>query len=575
MCGYRWKSKVCRRRGAHYCEPRADKVVGFFAEVLVHTKGRHARQAFLLDWWQEWEIVRPLFGEVIFDPEWDCYVRRYTQALIVVARKNGKSELAAAIILYLLVADDEEAAEVYGAAKDTKQAGKVAEVVIRMRQLSAQLSARLQHNKNSRRVYDPKNASYYEVIPADAEGELGANPHGFVLDEVLSQPDGSLWEAMVTAEGTRLQALFLAITTETDDDASFGAQLIDECERIYADPARAPHIFAFCRKLPRTGDELDELRRRHRGHPDLPVSVNPFDERNWKWPNPALGSFLAVKALRKAAEDAQREPAKENGFRQFRCNQRVQQKTRWMPMHRWDSTAGMVDIDALEGRSCFAGLDLASTTDLAAWALRFPPDEEGGVYQVLYRFWTPEAQVEALDRYTGGQASVWVRQGFLAATEGDWIDYGGDPAVGGRSVHGLRGPHKLAIHPQIEADSKRFRILSAGYDQHQATATAQFMQGLELNVVPIYQGFAMSPALKDLMRSVMAGRERHGGHPVARWCADGVEVKTDDQERIKIVKPDRRKAHKRIDGIAAHANAIRAEQLYEPHEDSWFAMAVR
>ncbi|MCA1845116.1 MAG: terminase large subunit [Actinobacteria bacterium] len=516
MCGYSFDGPPCTHKGAHYCKPRADRVVAFFTELLVHTKGQWARQRFDLASWQEHEIVRPLFGEVIWSQEWSCYIRRYRIAWIELARKNGKSELAAGICLYLTVGDDEEGAEVYGAAKDTKQARKVWEPAERMRTLSAPLAKRLGVNKNEKRIYDIKTASYYEVITSDAAGELGHNPHGFVIDEVLAQPNGDLWTAMRTAMGTRRQPLMLALTTATDDPSSFCAVQHSEMVRIAEDPARAPHVFVYCRNTPRDAD--------------------PWDEANWAYANPALGSFLAASSLRDEALEARNDPSKENSFRQFRLNQHVQQVTRWMPLHLWDASAGMVVPEDLAGRSCFGGLDLASTTDLAAWVLLFP-DDAGGI-DVLWRFWSPEAQLPHLDRHTGGQASVWARQGLLSLTEGDWISYDD-------------------IHAQIRRDKDAFRIVRVGYDPHEATATSQYMQGLGLDVAPVPQGFALSEPLKELMRLVKASRFRHGGNPVARWHADSVEVKRSDEDHIKIVKPDRASSGKRIDGLAAAATALK------------------
>ena len=546
VCGATFDDKTCAERGAHYCEPRADRFVAFCAELLVHTAGPYARRRFVLEDWQELEIARPIFGEVIWSKEWRRYIRRYSVAYIVIARKNGKSELAAAMVLYLLVGDDEEAAEVYGAAADTKQARKVYQPVQRMVALSPLLRRRLTENKSSRRIYDDRSGSFYEIITADALGELGHNPHGFVLDEVLSQRDDSLWEAMRTAAGARAQPLFIAITTETSDPASFGATLIDEAERIQQNPRRAPHVFAWVRKTP--------------------LDVDPFDEANWYHANPALGTFKSIEAMREQALEARNEPAKENGFRQFQLNQRSQQVTRWMPLHVWDAAAGLVDEDSLAGRTCYAGLDLASTTDLAAWVLLFPPTDDDQVHRILWRFWTPEAQIPHLDKYTAGLASTWVAEGLLRATEGDWIDYEGDPDTG-RSHHSLRGPAALAIHPQITADHQRFRIAAVGYDQAQATATAQHMQSIGLDPTPIYQGFALSPGLKEIMRLTKAGLLEHGGHPVARWNADSAEVKTDDQERIKLVKPQRGASGKRVDGIAGLATAIRVAQIHQPEAE--------
>lgn len=523
-CGFTFRGKTCTRRSReHYCEPRADKVVAFFAEILVHTKGRWARRPFVLEDWQEHEIIRPLFGTCVWSPDAGEHIRKYRVAWIELGRKNGKSELAAGIVLYLLVADDEYAAEVYGAAKDTKQAGKVAEVVEAMRKLSPRLNDRLEYNKSSRRVFDQRTHSYYEVITSEALGELGHNPHGVVIDEFLAQADGRFYDAMRTAFGARTQPLMALITTAGDDPSGFCATMHEEMERVLADPKRTPHFFVYMRNTPKDAD--------------------PWDEANWHHANPALGSFLSIQALRDEALEARNDPTKENSFRQFRLNQWVSQKTRWMPLDRWDASAGMVVDEDLAGRVCYAGLDLASTTDLAAWVLLFPPDDPDDVFRVRWRFWTPEAQIPFFDQHTGGKASVWAREGLLTATEGDWIDYFG------------------SIHPAIERDSRDFRIRWVGYDQKEATATAQFMvNDLGLEVSPVYQGFGLSSALKEIMRLVKAGQLAHGGHPVARWNADSAEVKRDDQDRVKLVKPARENSGKRIDGIAALANAVNVYQ---------------
>jgi phage terminase large subunit-like protein len=546
VCGFSFGDKVCRKRGAHYCEPRADKVVGFCRVVLRHTTGPFARRPFVLEPWQEFEIIRPLFGEVIWSKEWGRYVRRYRVAYIVMARKNGKSALAAAIVLYLLVGDGEEAAEVYGAAKNTRQAGKVYQPVKRMVQLSPALSKRLKENKASRRIYDESRGSFYEVIPADAVGELGHNPHGFVLDEVLSQPNRDLWDTMRTALGARVQALVVAITTETNEPDSFGAELIDEAERIQEDPARSPHSFSWVRKTPK--------------------DVDPFVQKNWYHANPALGRFKSLEEMKKMALEARNDPAAKAAFLQLQLNMRQSVVTRWLNMPLWDAGATEVVEADLVGRTCFAGLDLASTTDLAAWVLRFPA-EDGQPAAVLWRFWTPEAQLRKLDQATAGQASLWVAAGLMVATEGDWIDYSGDDTNEGRSGSGL------AIHPTIAADAGQFRIVKVGYDQAQATATAQFMQGLGLDITPVPQGYGVSAALQEIHRLVKHDADAakkgepvllgHGGHPVARWNVDSAEVRRDDGERIKLVKPDRDKSRKRIDGLAGLANAVKVELDYQ------------
>jgi len=528
QCGYDLGGQRCTAVGDHLCVPRYTRAVEFFRDILVHTKGRWARKPFVLTGWQRDEIVVPTFGPAVWSDELGAYRRLVTDLRVEMARKNGKSELAAGIALLLLVADDEEAPEVYSCARDRDQARKVYDVAERMVLLSPVLRHRLKVVTSAKRIVDERMGGWYEVIASDAAGNLGHNPHGVVLDEELTQPDGDLWAALKSAQGARAQPLYVRATTATNDPASWSHQEHEEALRVAEDPLRAPHRRSVIYSTP--------------------AGADPWDETQWPAANPALGDFLSIDAIRRDALEAASSPSKENAFRQYRLNQHVQQVTRWMtsgvwdqcvgPVGKWGPTYPAVLREKLAGMRCYAGLDLAATTDLAAWCLLFDPPEPGGPCPVLWRFWTPEAQIPFLDSKTGGRASVWAREGWLAATEGDWIDYEG------------------AIHPQIRADADAFCIVEVGYDQREATATAQYMDRLGLTVTPVTQGYGLSGALKELMRMVKAGQLAHGGDPVARWCADCVEVRRDDLDRIKVVKPLRERSGKRIDGVAALANAI-------------------
>ncbi|MFE9737330.1 terminase large subunit [Streptomyces sp. NPDC006477] len=541
VCGYTLDGKTCERRGAHYCEPRADRVVAFFAELLVHPAGALANTRFVLAPWQEHEIIRPLFGEVLWSEQWGRYVRRYSRATIVMARKNGKSALLSGIALYMLCGDGEQSAEVYGAAATTRQAGKVFEPCNKMVRKSPLLAARLEHVKAARRLVDEQTGSHYEVIPADADNELGHSPHCFILDEVLSQPDDSLWKAMRTGTGARTQPLMLAITTETSQQFSFGADFIDEADRVMEDPARAPHHFVYVRKAPRTPDELERLHRLFPGRPDLPVSLDIYDEANWYWPNPALGSFLSIQSLREEAEEARTDRKAENGFKQFRLNQRVSEVSRWISMDLWDMNArelapspGWI-AGRLEGQRCWAGLDLSSKLDLTAWCLYFPTGE------LLWRFWAPESIAPVLDEHTNGAFSEWAEDGWVTLTDGDTIDYD-------------------TIYDDIETDSQLYRIIDATYDKWCGEPVRQAIaKRTRLKMIESDTTFTrMTPPMAEFMRGLKAREYAHFGNPVARWMADNLECKSprDDPDRVRPVKPSRDKTGKRIDGMPAAFFAI-------------------
>jgi phage terminase large subunit-like protein len=548
VCGFVFDGLDCTERGDHLCAPRVVKVIGFFRDVLVHTKGRWARQRFDLAAWQADDIVGPLFGTVRWDSESDRYVRRYRVAWIELARKNGKSELLAGIALYLLVADDEEGAEVYGCARDRDQARKVFDVAERMVKLSPLLSRRLKVFTATKRIVDEHTGSYYEIVSADAAGNLGHNPHGVILDEVITQRDGSLWSAMRTAMGARVQPLMLAATTAGDDDRSFAAAEHAEMQRVADDPDRAPHVFVVMRNLPREAD--------------------PWDENNWSVPNPALGSFLSLQALRDEAQEARNDPAKENAFRQFRLNQWVSQSSRWMPMHLWDASTGDLWLTPdygrapLAGRVAFAGLDLAAKFDLTAWCLLVPAEDDTAPADVLWRFWLPEGGLERLDKLNDGLFSRWAAAGWITVTPGGVVDY-------------------ERVVADIAADAATFTVRAVDCDEWSMWPIINRVAdacGLDVEAgeITAYRNTfeRMSGGLDDVMGLVKSQRFHHHGNPVARFCFDACEVRRAvyDANLIRPSKPDRAADRARIDAVptaAMAANAWRSRADHVPARSAY------
>lgn len=497
----------------------------------MHTTSRYARQPFTLTSWQRDEIIRPLFGTVHRDEELEEWVRRYRIAWIELARKNGKSELMAGIALYLLLADGEEGAEVYSAAKDTDQAARVFGVAKRMVELQPALKRRLKIYETNRRILDPRTGSYYKVLPADALGNLGENPHGILFDEIIAQPNRELWDALKTGFGVRSQPLLVAATNAGNDPTSFAAAEHRYCERVLESPEIDPARFVFMRNLPK--------------------DLDAFDERNWPRCNPAMTGpreerFLNVQVLRDEAREARENPAAENAFRQFRLSQWVQQTSRYMPLHVWDRSAGMVDESSLAGRRAWGGLDLSSSDDLTALALDLPVvDDAGGLdperHEAIWRHWITEAVYPELVKRTGREAERWVREGFLTVTSGDVIDYSEIRAELERIV--APPPHGLGI-----------TIDELAYDRWGATQLAVELQDAGLRVFSYGQSIKdLSPPTKLWDRLVRAQGYIHGGNPVARWQVDNLVVRTDSSGNIK---PDKEKSNEKIDGVVASIMAL-------------------
>ena len=521
---------VCEGAGAHFCAPRALYVQAFFEHALVHTKGRHARRPFILADWQREGIIHPLFGNVDLNTELGRYVRTYRMGWIELARKNGKSELLAGIALYLLTHDGEEGAQIYGAARDRDQARIIWDVAMRMVQLSPALARRrgLRIRSHEKRIVDESTGSVYAPLARDAMGNLGLDPSGILFDEVITQPDDLLWNTMRTSMGSRVQPMMLAATTAGNDPGGFAAAEHNECIRILDDPSRAPHRFNYIR--------------------NTPAEADPFVEANWNHANPAFGDFLSPEALRDEATEARNDPAKENAFRQFRLNQWVNQSSRWMPMGLWRECTGDLWPTSnwrprvFNDRDVWVGLDLSAKQDLTSMCIFAPPRGTEPGHAVWYH-WLPEDALKTLDGITSGQASTWVRQGFLRLMEGGVIDY-----------------EKLC--DQIAELLSGLTVREVAYDKWSGEYVRQELLkrlGRRTPMVAVEPTFVgMTMPMRELMELTVQKGWNHHGNPVATYCFDSVEIRrsAENPDMIKPAKPERSPNKVRIDAVITAALAV-------------------
>ena len=201
-------------KGSHYDKASADYAVGFI-ECLCHTKGTWARKPFELIDWQE-QIIRDIFGTL----KPNGY-RQFNTAYIEIPKKQGKSELAAAVALLLTCGDGEERAEVYGCAADRQQASIVFNVAADMVRMCPALAKRVKILDSQKRLIYLPTGSIYQVLSADVGNKHGFNTHGVVFDELHTQPNRKLFDVMTKGSGdARMQPLYFLITTAGNDTKS-------------------------------------------------------------------------------------------------------------------------------------------------------------------------------------------------------------------------------------------------------------------------------------------------------------------------------------------------------------------
>ena len=494
---------------SHYDKNRADRAVAFI-ENLRHTKGKWAGKRFWLLPWQE-QIIRDVFG--IVDERGK---RQFRTTFVEISKKNGKSELAAAVALYLLYADDEPSAEVYGAAADRQQASIVFDVANQMVQMTPALMKRSKIMGATKRIVNYANAGFYQVLSAEVGTKHGLNVSGLVLDEVHAQPNRKLYDVLTKGSGdAREQPLYFLITTAGTDRESICYELhmkaLDILEGRKIDYTFYPVIYGL-------KDDDDW-----------------HDEKNWYKANPSLDQTIQIERVRDMYRDALDNPAEENVFKQLRLNMWVSSLTRFIPEHIYDLGNLPIDMESLKGRECYGGLDLSSTGDITAFVLMFPPRTEDEKYILLPFFWIPEETIPLRVRRASVPYDVWYQQGYLMATEGNVVHYG-------------------FIEKFIEGLGEKYHILEIAFDRWGAVQMTQNLEGMGFTVVPFGQGFKdMSPPTKEFYKLLMEGRIIHGGHPVMRWMAGNVVVDTDPAGNIK---PTKAKSPEKIDGIVASIMAL-------------------
>lgn len=493
-------------------EAKAQRAITFI-ESLKHTKGRWAGVRFELLPWQR-NIIRDIFGTVRPDG-----FRQYRTAYIEIPKKNGKSELAAAVALYLLAGDGEIGAEIYGAAADRQQAAIVFDVAVAMVEQEPALKKRIKLIPSQRRMVYLPTRSFYQVLSSEAYTKHGINPHGIIFDELHAQPTRELWDVLTHgASDARDQPLTFAITTAGDDPdrTSIGWEIHSYAKKVLDGTINDPSFYAVIYGAAEDDDWTDE--------------------RVWKKANPSLGYTIQIERVREAFNRAKANPAEEKLFRQLRLNQWVKMhSTSWLSLDDWDATAGAVDHEALAGRDCFGGLDLSSKLDLTAFVLVFPPTDDDPNYYVLPYFWIPRDTMKERIRTDRVPYDQWEKAGYITSTPGGVVDYD-------------------FVIKAIDEAARLYNIREIAFDPWNATQTALKLADLGLTMVEARQGYrTMSPAMKEIEVLIHKELLRHGGHPVLRWNFSNVEVKADENDNIRPIK---QRGSARIDGIVALINAM-------------------
>jgi phage terminase large subunit-like protein len=479
------------------------KIERFFKEFLRHSKGTHAGEPFVLLDWQR-EIIEALYGQYKSDG-----LRRYRNGLILIPRKNGKTTLCAALCIYELMFGEFNG-EIYACANSRDQARIIFQAAMDFVSTSKILSKRIKIYKNA--LYNPKTKSTFRVLSRDANTALGLNASFVIFDELLAAPDDSLYNSMVTSLGARKQPLMLSISTAGFSKASFLYQLVEHGERINSGIIQDDTFYAKLYGLKEGQDWTSE--------------------ETWKECNPSLGHTVSMEFFKSEFNRAKEFPRFEMAFKTLYLNAWLDSEKGWIGDGQWMECGDNIKLEDFKGDTCYAGLDLSSTTDLTALSLVFYKQEK--FYAFVHCF-CPEDNIKMRSRKDKVPYELWQKQGWLTATPGNCTDYD-------------------YVLKHLTDISKDYNVANVAIDRWNSSYLSTKLLEQGFAVINFGQGFAsMASPVRAMERLVLSKGFIHDKNPVLRWAMSNVILKIDAAGNAKA---DKAKSRERIDPVIASLMAL-------------------
>ena len=430
-------------------EERANHAIIFIERFCKHSKGKWAGKPVLLELWQK-ALLSALFGFVDRETE----RRQYRELLLIVARKNGKSTLAAGIGVYMLMADGESGPEIYSAATKRDQAKIIWSESVRMIQKSPALGKRCKCLVSKIRC--GFNDGVFAPLASDTNNQDGLNIHGALIDELHAIKDKNTYDVLVDGMSAREQPLCVITSTagtvrdniydlKYDEGASIVAGYGDP--EGYHDETVLPVIY-----------ELDKR-------------AEWTDPACWQKANPALGTIKSVEQLHGKVERAKANSIYVKNLLCKDFNVRETATEAFLTFEQLNNEA-VFELDVLHPRYAIGGIDLSATTDLTCATLLFKVADDKAIY-IRQMYWIPEDLLQKRVHEDRVPYDVWQKRGFLRTSPGNSIDY------------------RLIVEwfqeQQMQHDIYLYKV---GYDSWSAKYFVQNMQDVfgETVMQPVIQG---------------------------------------------------------------------------------------
>jgi phage terminase large subunit-like protein len=499
-----------------FSEETADYYLRFF-DLLKLTKGVGAGFKFKLEPWQCF-IIANTFGWL----SKTSGKRRFKEVYIEIPKKNGKTTLAAAVGLIGLFWDDEPRPDIYAAAYTKDQAKICLIEAINLANSHPNLKGRIKKLLNN--MEHIGNGGVFEAVSNEAKNTEGKNAHIVLFDEYHVHKNDDTKSSLRSGMASREQPLFFTITTAGDNRLSPCYIYRTQCINILQGHVERENVFTIIYGL----DDNDDWN----------------DPANWEKANPNWGVSVQPDFLRTEYEGALQSGRAEVEFKTKHLNKWVDSAATWIPNELWKK--GVVDdlyAQIPNNATCYGGLDLASTSDITALSLYFPP--QSGIEKGFFKrfFFVPEEAVKN-SRKSGVDYHNWVAKGYMIQTEGKRLNYD-------------------VVQTIIEELNEKFDLQFVAVDRWNASQLIQdlnekidkrFVNNKWEDFIHEYgQGYKdMSTPAKEYEMIYIEENIWHDGNPVHAWMLGNVALSTDPAGNIK---PDKAKSSNKIDGVVSDVMA--------------------
>lgn len=546
-----WTRLACKRHFDDLKAARRDKTFKFhfdpaaaekvcrFIELQPLTKGRWANrnERFILEPWQCFITIVP-FGWLRNEGG----KRRFRRVFLLIPRKNGKSEWAAAVGNYMLFADGEFGAEVYSGATTEKQAWYVFGAARQMALRNPKMVSRFGAEIFASNIHiNGRNAKFEPIIGKPGDG---ANPHCAIHDEYHEHETDEQVDALQTGMGSREQPMQIIVTTAGDNIAGPCYQTQIEVQKVLSGVLKNDELFGVIWGIDKKDDWTTDA--------------------SLKKANPNLGVSTFLDFLQARRQEALEQPRKAGTFKTKYLNVWVQARSAYFPLQRWlESEDATLRLKDFLGKSCWLGLDLASKVDIASLVLIFDhtPDDKGRPRLAVFaRHYLPEETVQTTENeHYQGWALTMGANGGPTWSDDEKKDFAFPEASPLLTVTDGGMTDFDRIEEDIFAAAKAFRIECVAYDPHQATQLVTHLMAKEIPVLefrPTVLNF--SDPMKELEAMMRERRVIHDGDPVFSWMVSNVVAREDAKDNVY---PRKEAIQNKIDGVVALISGYGARKL--------------